>query len=296
MVVGRRYGNGDKGDGCTVNWENAKSWLIVAFLVLNMVLGWQLYQSRQEMLGYVEPYADLLANTKTLLAEHNFSLDTQVPQSHPDLPSLHATQVNLPLKDLANAVFPGAKRIHVDESLGLAITGQGRIKLNGDGSWQVTYQNPAGLTNQHIQDLLQNSWHGQNYEPDTATSQNGLLVYLQNYDNYPVFDAAILIQTTSDQILGYTQSGITNITPTGDAKPIISALDALDSLANSVDKSSQYADNRILKIDLGYARKSGSSPSSSSTSSSYWFPVWRVVTVNQLYYINALTGEVELAS
>lgn len=279
-----------------MNWENAKSWLIVAFLVLNMALGWQLYQSRQEMLGYVEPYADLLANTKTLLAEHNFSLDAQVPQNHPNLPSLQATAVNLSLKDLAHTVFPSARRATLDTSLGLVTTPEGHIKVNGDGSWQVTYQNPVNLTNQHIQDLLQNSWHGQNYQPDTATSQNGALVYLQNYQGYPVFDSSIVIQTSPDLILGYTQSGLTNITPTGDPKPIISALDALDSLANAVDKSSQHTDNRILTINLGYAGKSGPNPAASSSSPSYWFPVWRVVTDNQIYYINALTGEVELSS
>lgn len=279
-----------------MNWENAKSWLIVAFLILNLALGWQLYQSRQQMLGYVEPYSDLLANTKTLLAEHNFSLDAQVPQNHPNLPSLHAEPVNPPLKELAHGVFPQATHVNIDNSLGIASTQYGRIKLNGDGSWQVSYNNPPSLTNQHIQDLLQNAWHGQDYEPDTATSQTGLLVYLQNYQNYPVYDASIMIQTDSNQLLGYTQSGLTQITPAGQPKPIISALDALDSLANAVDKSNQYTDNRILRIDLGYARKSGSTSTSSGASAAYWFPVWRVVTSTQIYYINALTGEVELSS
>lgn len=279
-----------------MNWENAKSWLIVAFLVLNLVLGWQLYQSRQQMLGYVEPYSDLLANTKTLLAQHNFSLDAQVPENHPNLPSLHAEPVNLSLKDLVHTVFPQATRVNINNSLGVATTQYGRVKLNGDGSWQVSYNNPTSLSNQHLQDLLQNAWHGQEYEPDTATSQSGLLVYLQNYQNYPVYDSSILIQTGPNQILGYTQTGLTHITPTGQAKPIISALDALDSLAYAVDKSSQLTDNRILRIDLGFARKSGSISASSGASAAYWFPVWRVVTSAQIYYINALTGEVELSS
>ena len=279
-----------------MNWENAKSWLIVAFLVLNLALGWQLYQSRQEMLGYVEPYSDLLANTKTLLAQHDFSLVASVPQDHPDLPSLHASLAVPSLGELTHTVFPTMKHPTIDNTLGTSDTSDGRIKILGEGIWQVMYQIPPSLSDHHLSSVLQSAWHGPDYLPDSATSQDGAMVFLQHYQNYPVFDAELIVQTAPNQILGYTQSAITDIVPVGDPKPIISALDALDSLANAVDKSSQHTDNRILKLDLGYARKAAGGATGQGGSSSYWFPVWRVVTLSQVYYVNALTGEVEVSS
>ena len=91
----------------------------------------------------------------------------------------------------------------------------------------------------------------------------------------------------------YQQSLYGTPKPVGSPKPIISALDALNSLANTVDKSAERQDNVIEDIDLGYALKSPGSAATSAISTNYWFPVWRIVTINNTYYVNAFTGEIE---
>ncbi|MCF8565675.1 two-component system regulatory protein YycI [Alicyclobacillus tolerans] len=279
-----------------MNWETAKTWLIAAFFILDLVLGWQLYQGRQEIIGYTESYSDLLANTKTLLAEHGFSLDAAVPTTHPDMPSLHADPSAPDLKSLAHDVFPQAKSVTVDPTTQVASTASGKVKYLGSGQWQVSFNKPVRIAGSSLSPVMSTIWHGTDYVSDPVLSQSDSMAFLQAYNGYPIFDAPLWVDVSGNNVMGYTQSAIANISPVGQAKPIISALDALDSLANVVDKSTSSTDNRILRVDLGYARKAAANPSPNAAASTYWFPVWRVVTTGQVYFVNALTGEVETSS
>lgn len=277
-----------------MNWETAKTWLISIFLILDLVLGWMWLQSRNATQGYVESESDLLANTKTLLAEHGLALETSVPTSSPDMASLHANYPNVSLKTLAKVAFPGAKVTSVDNTADIITTKTGSLRMMSAGDWDVSYNRPLPYPPKGLMTLATRIWHSSNYATDSASDSPGTTVLVQRYNGYSMYDVNVLLQTQSHTLLGYTQNLMTNITTVGAPKPVISALDALDSLAVSVDKSTNGADNRILKMDLGYLRKVATNPFGSPTSpSNYWFPVWRVVTTNQTYYINAFSGEVE---
>ena len=277
-----------------MNWETAKNWLIAAFLILDIVLGWQLVQSRNELRGYVESYPDLLANTKTLLADHGFTLTAQVPQDQPDMPSFRADYSSPSLNVLWHAAFPKEKNALVDSNSDTAVTEAGKLRVLTIGTWQVSYHNPIELTSGV--NPLHYIWQGTEYQLDPAASLTATQTYVQSYKDFPIFDAPVTLDVENGVLQGYTETSIENIDQTGNPKPIISALDALDSLANSVDKTDSQADNKILRVDLGYAHKIPvSGPETSSAQANYWFPVWRVYTEQQLYYINAFTGEVDTA-
>jgi regulatory protein YycI of two-component signal transduction system YycFG len=285
-----------------MNWETAKNWLIAAFLILDLILGWQVWQSKRELTGYVESYSDLLANTKTILAEHGFSLDTSISQNHPNLSLVHAELNTPPLADLAQQAFPDVRSFTSDTTAGQVLSDQGKIKVLNKGTWQVTYaQNPA--LSAINTDVLKYIYHSNSYAVDSlnvggSNKQIQSVSFYQRYQSYPIFDASVTVQMSHHKLLQYTQTFVQAINTIGQAKPTISALDALNNLANSVDKSSVHKDNKILMVDLGYAHKIPSSPSDSSSLSapSYWFPVWRIVTSRQIYYVNAFTGEVNTSS
>ncbi len=277
-----------------MNWETAKGWLIAAFFILDVILGWQVVQSRNELRGYVESYSDLLANTKTLLADHGFMLATPVPQDQPDLPSFRAQFATPKLGDLWPVCFPQAKGVRLNSQEKTAITEDGRIRVVAPGTWQVTYTNPPSVPSGA--NLLHFVWDGTRYQFNQEPSMNGTVIYAESYNGYPIFDVALSIQFGENALYGYMQTNIQNIVPAEKPQPIISALDALDNLANTVDKSGDGADNKILRVDLGYAHKIPTAPFKAvSTREDYWFPVWRVLTDGQVYYVNALTGEVETA-
>jgi regulatory protein YycI of two-component signal transduction system YycFG len=277
-----------------MNWEATKNWLIAAFFFLDAVLGWQLVASQSELHGYVESNADLLANAKTLLADHGFTLNTTVPDVQPKLASFQGAMQAPPTPALWHAAFPKADRATVIARENVLLTQEGRIEWLGPATWQVTYTQALHVT---TDSLLQTVWHGSTYQPDGANSAPGagLYIYNQTYNNYPIFDAELLLSDASGRLSGYTQTAITKIHSTNSAKPVISALTALVSLANAVDKSTSPSDNRILSINLGYTRKVALTPSPDSATANYWFPVWRIVSNNQTYSINAFTGQVEYA-
>lgn len=278
-----------------MNWEAAKTWLIMVFLVLDILLGWQYVQSRQEAASYTESYPDLLANTKTLLAAQNFSLQAVIPQDHPSLPSLQTDTAKIPFKQLQKSVFPGAKQVVVDEGAGQIATDVGQLRLESVDTWKVDYSNPPHVTRQNSKGILGYVWDASQYRLDKALTAGEFHVFDELYHNRPLFDATIIAHQTNGRLAGYEQSLAGTVHEVGTAKPTISALDALTSLSNSVDKSASPKDNVIEHIELGYALKAQSQPQSTTgQSSGYWFPVWRIVTTTQqVYYINAFTGEID---
>lgn len=277
-----------------MNWEATKNWLIAAFLFLDAVLGWQLIASQSELHGYVESNADLLANAKTLLANHGFTLDTEVPDGQPPMASFQAAIQSPQFSTFWHTVFPKGHHPNVTNRGNILTTSGGRIEGVTPSTWFVTYTPPLTMTSQSP---LTTIWNGSLYQSDLVNSapNAGLYIYNQVYNKYPIFDAQVVLSETAGHLNGYTQTIVTKIHSVNAAKPVISALDALVSLANAVDKSTNPTDNRILSISLGYAHKVSLSVASDAAESNYWFPVWRIVTNNQTYSINAFTGEVDYA-
>lgn len=279
-----------------MNWETTKTWLIVSFSLLDLFLGWQLVQNRQEMQSYTEPYADLLANTKTLLADHGFSLDTPVPSSAPNLSTLQATFAKPYLSDLVKEAFPkDPPALHVNTSAGTAAGTPGSIKLLGGGTWQVSYTIPQALRQSSPGEVLNWVDNGSLYHLDPILSGPGTKIFDEQYNGFPIYDATVDSTVDATHLYGYMQTELVHIAPADRAKPVITALDALDSLAQSMDKSTIGPDNKIDSITLGYAQKLNTT-SSVTAASNYWFPVWRIVSGSTVYYINAFSGEVETAS
>lgn len=276
-----------------MNWEVAKSWLIALFVILDSILGWQLYESHVVSNGYTESPADLLANTKTLLANHGFSLDTDVPSGQPALPTFQATLAKPNFASIGSIAFPGATgKSTVAGAVGLT-TNEGTLTMTGLGSWDVTYMVPQKISSSRT--VLSYVYHGNEYALDEATSGNGHFVYYKRTDNYPVFDVEVVASETSGQLQTYSQTYIDHVVNNSPPKPVITALDALDSLVNTVDRVDVSTRTDVVQVDLGYARKvQVNEENNSSPSKNYWFPVWRIVTSEGTYFVNAFTGEVEM--
>jgi regulatory protein YycI of two-component signal transduction system YycFG len=288
-----------------MKWESAKTWLIMAFLFLDCILGWQVYSQRQAQVAYVESYSDLLANTKTLLSEHGLSLEAPVPQGHDKLAVLKGTFADPSLVQLAGGAFPGIQQVHVDVTAAEAKLALGTIQITDVGTWQVNYTTPLITNLQRPSDILKAVWQGNQYVSDAASSvqpsdKPGLKRYnfTEKYQSYPIFDATVAADVGQAKLWSFTQTAVVDIQTVGGAKPTISALDALDSLANSMDQMMGSQGGSIISVEIGYAHKvaGDSPPDTSAASANYWFPVWRIVTPNTTYFVNAYTGEVNVPS
>ncbi len=287
-----------------MNWEMAKNWLIIAFFLLDLILGWQVYESRKELRSYVESYSDQVANTKTLLAEHGFSLKASVPTAHPDMSFLRADFTTPSLSSLAKAAFPNSK-VYAVNSAEAAQSEQGVLKVVDKGQWTATYRILPEVAPEDPATISKYFWNGDGYilddrKPirDDKDGHGDRVNFVMHVDSFPIFDATATAVVKDRHLLEYSQVFLGNIAPSGDTKPTITALDALNSLANSVDKSMLRPDNRIIDIKLGYYHKipNAAGQSSGMPATTYWFPVWRIVTEQRVFYVNAFTGEVDIPS
>lgn len=289
-----------------MNWEMAKNWLIVSFLLLDLVLGWQVLQSRREMNSYAESYSDQVASTRTLLAEHGLSLNAQVPTTHPNMAFVRADFETPSLQDILKSAFPNDDAYTLDVANGIGQCNDGTLKLLDKGEWNVSYSNPPKVSSNDLSSITPLLWNGQDYRVDeplfdgTTASGNAAVhpVFIMHFQSFPFFDASVKATVKNNTLVGYRQVYLINIASSGDKKPTITALDALNNLANAVDKTMLRKDNRILNLELGYYHKLPNSAGDSQAlpTSTYWFPVWRVVTASQVFYVNAFTGEVEIPS
>lgn len=297
-----------------MNWETAKSWLIAAFLVLDVILAWQVVQSRQEFAGYRESYPDLLANTKTLLSEHGLVLVAQVPTEHPAMAFLDAAPAVPSAAELSAAAFGHVNPVQVVDGGKQIISPVGVLRRLQPGSWAVRYTSPRSLQGNNTQGGASFLWLSDAFQVDPAQSptQSGLpplpgqgpdnsslwtgttVVLDQRYQGFPLFDVTATLYSQDHRLLGFRQQAVDNPHPVGKTKPILTAIDALDNLANVVDKQVQQADNRIVSVQLGYVHKATQTLSQDAAlrTPNYWFPVWRVITTSTTYDINAFTGEV----
>jgi regulatory protein YycI of two-component signal transduction system YycFG len=286
-----------------MNWEMAKNWLIVSFLLLDLILGWQVYESRKELKSYVESYSDQVANTRTLLAEHGFSLDASVPVNHPDMSFLRADFSTPSLSSLAKTAFPNSKAYTVEQGEGVQ-SEQGVLKLLDNGQWTVTYRVLPEVSSEDPSTISRYFWSGPGYVLDDSRSvrddkegHGARVAFHLQFDSFPIFDATATAVVKDHHLLEYSQVFLGNMAPSGDKKPTITALDALNNLANAVDKSMLRPDNRIIDIKLGYYHKlpKTGGQSDGMPTTTYWFPVWRIETEQQVFYVNAFTGEVDMS-
>lgn len=288
-----------------MKWEAAKTWLIIAFLFLDCVLGWQVYAEHQTQVAYVESYSDLLANTKTLLSENGLILNVSVPQTHDDMSALQGAFAEPSLSQLTDSVFPGDKQVQVDENAGQVKSQSGVLQVISTGLWTVNYTKP--LPDVHAaSDILSRAWQGNQYQEDATDSigtsdksQATGYNFFETYQSYPIFDANITVSMSGGKLKSFQQTSVANLKSVGSPKPTISALDALDSFANSINQMMAAPGGKVLDVEMGYAQKvAGDTAPDTSTSASagYWFPVWRIVTTQDTYFVNAYTGEVNTPS
>ena len=71
-----------------MDWGRAKSVLIFAFLLLNLVLGYQLWSNIREGLSTSADVDDLPAETLHLMEQKNIKLETSIPSETPELGDL----------------------------------------------------------------------------------------------------------------------------------------------------------------------------------------------------------------
>jgi regulatory protein YycI of two-component signal transduction system YycFG len=254
----------------------------MTFLLLDLVLGYQFWKLRTEQAGYVQSYAEQLTEVRDLLASQKWEIRTEVPRVTATLGYLHVRYLDAAEEEWKKRIVAG-----------MVVKGSGQVTVD------LTDKDiSANLEDESMGDRLWTQltpwvWPKELYKYDRTYEIGkgiGVVKYLQHFNGYPIFSAPIDVVIREEKATRYTQAALEVIREEGSKKQVISAVHALRSLSESIDKTAKSNDNKIIRdIRLGYYSK--------TYNADEWYltPVWRVLTAQEVYYVNALTGEVELA-
>ncbi|BBI36765.1 two-component system regulatory protein YycI [Cohnella abietis] len=245
-----------------MDWRRAKSVLIFSFLMLNVVLGYQLWTEYRERLNTAVDWTSLPSETLQSMRERNIKIDdnAKIPTETPFMREITYSIKHHFGKD-------------ADDRIPIVPTPETRIV--------------------YFEDELVNALGGiipelSSYKFDPAGSREGVyFVFNRMEGKWPIFDIHLNLFYSEQKIRAYAQD-IIQIKPSTGVKDQ-QVLPATKALATVIERNLPVG-SVIKEIRLGYhGEKIFDEPEVQVS-----VPSWRVLLENgeEVYYVNAISAEV----
>ncbi|MCR3920971.1 MAG: two-component system regulatory protein YycI [Firmicutes bacterium] len=273
--------------------SRVKTVLIVAFLGLNIFLGYKLWLVPQTLRQASVLTREQMEQTAELLAEHGFELEVPLPKQIPRLALLHVSRqqledaswvYNFLGEQVPNVQYADGKTVYTVGAASLEVADNGHIVyksgLQGTGG-----ENSRALAERQLRewDLWQ---HNMKLDLAVPWGQNGYRYrFVQTYQSFPLFfsDVEVFLRDGVLQELHLNQASAHGF---GDKEvTVISAQTAIETFVREAPALNKKS---IIDISLGYYSLNYDAERWESA------PVWRIATADGTsFYINAFTGEAE---
>jgi regulatory protein YycI of two-component signal transduction system YycFG len=251
-----------------MNWGRIKSIFIVAFLILNSFLGYQLWEKQTNKIELAQLYESSLDE---FLLPKNITLQTELSVEQPAMSQLNTQFSMYSLGDLTK------------------IKGQSLVIESNQITSQLSQ--PIPILKPWDHNTFYQEWMAENivksdqYILDRVTESE--IVYLQELHEYPLFLGSLTFKVEGNQIIGYKQIYYDEVNK-GTSQPVISSFTTIRAL---LDHQVIPAHSTIKSVTLGYYGQVY------ETESQVLTPVWRVGIEHEetthLFYVNAFTGALE---
>ena len=287
-----------------MDWSKAKTYLILTFLLLDILLGYQFYSAREQAQEYVQSFSAQLQELKDMLRENHVVLQAEVPKDTPVMSFLQVSNPPQTGRQVVEGRLHHPQVIEDDKSTGRMkfLTDEGEFTATGDGYFSMKYslplrtqQDAAKFSTSVLSAITPTVWHSERYREDIVSKDGTVLWYLQSYDKYPIFSAILEVQLQNSQIIGYNQKALEIGKVQEGGQRVLSAIQAVRSVAelpDVVQRDEMASDVIVIRnIKLGYY-------SQNYAEADVWYlaPMWRIVTDQKVYFVNAFTGQVEKGS
>lgn len=236
-----------------MDWGRAKNVLIISFLLLNILLGYQLWLDIREQLNINVNTAELPQDKVLLMQQKRISLEANLPLETPDLGDL-------------------TYLLHSDS------------RKNAE---PVTLEKPVDSTiiyskAQLVKTLGSRIPELDQYEFDLLNSSVDKFVLYRVVEGRPMFDVKLTLYISNQKITSFLQDRV-ELLGSGEAKQVLPAAKVVASLIETY-----LPDGAVISdIQLGYKGQIFDSEKQVSA------PSWRVMLENgQLFYVHAISGEV----
>lgn len=238
-----------------MDWSRAKTILIGVFVLLNLLLGYQLWYDR---VGMSESNPESLESElllEQIIARKNIRIRTTLPTETPKL------------REKSVKVSPPDGKPDI-------------IRLMEPFSIELIKQ-PSAMKEMLTKALPD----GESYTISSIESGNDKYVLHQMQDKYPLFDMELILLAEGGQVYGYKQLHAEQLT--GALHQEHKVLDAMTAVITLADKFLQD-DAVILEVTLGYHGQAFNSETRVLA------PYWRVLTEQgDRFFVHAITGAVD---
>lgn len=274
-----------------MNWSRTKLIFIIAFLILDLFLGTQLYQ-KQKNADQVESLPNG-PDSEEKLKENEIGMP-------PDLPQIEqASRVKgepVTFADEDGHLKPEVKKL---EKKGKDKKVQ-KISVSSGGQTLTSKLKKARPMRKQSKDddfeapLKKYVYKGDEYRLWKKGGTDGSFEFVQTFHDRPVFSTnkkALEVKTEDDQIKGYRQTYLM-LSGSGEQKDVIEPIKAVEKLLE--DNELAFKDT-VTHIELGYLN----STEEEADEVKVFIPEWHIQVqkdkgeAEDEYFVNALTGEVQ---
>ncbi|GAB6990985.1 two-component system regulatory protein YycI [Paenibacillus pini] len=258
-----------------MDWGRAKNVLIYAFLLLNLVLGYQLWADVREQADTNLDFATLEDHTKKIMEQKNIQLLCSIPNSIPQLPKITYSYVSgdnigkpmtLPRPVDSQVVFTDKDIV---AALGVQIPQIQNYRYDSVDS-------AATLSESEMKRVA------------AAGAAGRFVLHRLIDDKWPLFNDQLELFYNDQKIISYRQS-LLEIVPSSDEQPqkIVSASSALKTLVETYIPPG----SAIKDIQLGYYGQVFNSEKQVAA------PSWRfTLESGEVYYEQGISGDVTVTS
>lgn len=241
-----------------MDWGRAKNVLIYAFLVLNLLLCYQLWMDLRDQASANLDFTSLSAETQAVMEQKGIRVLCPIPAATPQLPDITYTYSREEQNDP-----PAPLKEPIDSGL--------------------MYSSFTELSNElqgQIPDIA-------NYRFDSQESEVGKFVLHPLVDNkYSLFGVRLELINSNQKIVAYRWPKIEIGASSSEDKDVQKVLPASQALSSLIEK--YFPANSVVKeIELGYYGELFNSESQVAS------PMWRFMLENgSAYYVDAISADI----
>jgi regulatory protein YycI of two-component signal transduction system YycFG len=275
-----------------MDWKNAKTILILMFLLLNVVLSVILYKNYFKV---EEISPKTINNTKKILVKNNVHIECDIPKYMGNDYNLEyeekvLNKEKIITKFLGENYEKSDKNTYVNGNKSLIFNNSSGFEFYDKGTNnELTNYSEADMS-KYLKGLSQtlalpfDEFQKDGYYPDVQTNEGARIVYIGEYNDYPVFDNYIEIEVTKSGLksLKYNYKKPIKITVKEDIKVI-------PSYQILITKMTNFPKIKISAVNIGFK---GYTKVDEDTKTLYEGLSWRIKTSDgKVFYFNARNGE-----
>lgn len=284
-----------------MDWGKAKTILIIAFTVINIILGTNLFMKTYGAFKAEIIPKEELDQVVEILESYGIQIKCRLPEKVPAMPFLTVGHKSIDPMEVARSFFDGKQLDYEKNEDGvvfshdneqLIIMNNGIISYFNNEQGTTRYSN---LDNERAKKIAEEFLKDHGGLPSDAKfdrifyydqSNSFLVEYVQHYKDYFLASSYIDVLVTRSGVKSYYSSWLNVIGYSGTSKKLISPIHALLKM---IDILKTREENMVITgIDLGYYSRYYNAEKWQAV------PVWRITTQeNECFYINGYTGELE---